>query len=112
MHSAIEERDIVLRMTGAEPLSERTAPDLYTMTERLAARAGIPMPSLYVVPDPQPNAFATGRSPEYGVVAVNQGLIDLLSRDEVEGVIAHEIAHIAHRDTLKPIREWERLSLG
>jgi heat shock protein HtpX len=91
---------IVLRLTGAEPLSERAAPDLYAMTERLAARAGIPTPALYVVPDPQPNAFATGRSPEYGVVAVNQGLLDLLSRDEVEGVIAHEIAHIAHRDTL------------
>ena len=91
---------IVLRLTGAEPLSERAAPDLYAMTERLATRAGIPVPALYVVPDPQPNAFATGRNPEHGVVAVNQGLLDLLSRAEVEGVIAHEIAHIAHRDTL------------
>jgi len=91
---------IVLRLTGAEPLSRADAPDLYTLTERLAARAGIPAPGLYVVPDPQPNAFATGRNPEHGVVAVNQGLLDLLSREEVEGVVAHEIAHIAHRDTL------------
>lgn len=85
---------IVLRMTGAE------APTLYAATERLAARAGIPTPGLYRVPNPQPNAFATGRTPERGVVAVNQGLLDLLSAEEVEGVIAHEIAHIANRDTL------------
>lgn len=91
---------IVLRMTGAEPLSEREAPDLYAMTRRLAERAEIPMPALYLIRDPQPNAFATGRSPERGVVAVNQGLLSLLSREEVEGVIAHEIAHIKHRDTL------------
>jgi heat shock protein HtpX len=91
---------IVLRVTGAEPLSRIDAPELHAMTERLAARAGIPTPALYLVPDPQPNAFATGRSPAHGVVAVNQGLLDLLSREEVEGVIAHEIAHIAHRDTL------------
>jgi len=91
---------IVLRLTGAEPLSQADAPDLHAMTERLAARAGIPTPRLYRVPDPQPNAFATGRNPEHGVVAVNQGLLDLLSREEVEGVVAHEIAHIANRDTL------------
>jgi heat shock protein HtpX len=91
---------IVLRMTGAEPLPRAKAPALYAATERLAARAGIPTPGLYLVPDPQPNAFATGRSPERGVVAVNQGLLDLLSPEEVEGVVAHEIAHIANRDTL------------
>jgi len=91
---------IILRMTGAEPLDESAAPDLYAMTRRLAERAGIPMPRLYLIPDPQPNAFATGRTPERGVVAVNQGLLDLLSRAQVEGVIAHEIAHIKHRDTL------------
>ena len=91
---------IVLRLTGAEPLSRADAPDLHATTKRLAARAGIPTPRLYRVPDPQPNAFATGRNPEHGVVAVNQGLLDLLSREEVEGVIAHEIAHIANRDTL------------
>lgn len=91
---------LVLKATRAEPLSPERAPDLYVMTERLAARAGVPMPRLYLVPDPQPNAFATGRSPEHGVVAVNQGLLDLLSPREVEGVIAHEIGHIKHRDTL------------
>lgn len=91
---------IVLRMTGAAPLIRAEAPALYAATERLAAQAGIPTPGLYLVPDPQPNAFATGRTPERGVVALNQGLLDLLSPTEVEGVIAHEIAHIANRDTL------------
>lgn len=91
---------IVLRITGATPLPQSDAPTLHAMTERLATRAGIPTPRLYLVPDPQPNAFATGRNPENGVVALNQGLLDLLSQDEVEGVIAHEIAHIANRDTL------------
>lgn len=91
---------LILRATGAQPLDERDAPDLFAMTQRLAERADIPMPRLYLVPDPQPNAFATGRSPAHGVVAVNQGLLDLLSTREVEGVVAHEIAHIKHRDTL------------
>jgi heat shock protein HtpX len=91
---------LVLRLTGAQPLSRAEAPDLYALTERLATRAGVPVPRLYVVPDPQPNAFATGRNPEHGVVAVTQGLLDLLSREEVEGVVAHEIAHIANRDPL------------
>ncbi|HHP7239134.1 zinc metalloprotease HtpX [Longibacter sp.] len=91
---------IVLRMTGAEPLDPRQAPDLHAMTRRLARNAGIPVPALYLIRDPQPNAFATGRNPERGVVAVNQGLLDLLSPQEIEAVIAHEIAHIKHRDTL------------
>lgn len=91
---------IVIKMTGAEPLTREQAPELYAMVERLSARARIPTPRLYVVRDPSPNAFATGRSPQHGVVAVNQGLLDILDRDEVEGVIAHEIAHIKHRDTL------------
>jgi len=91
---------IVLRMTGAEPLPPEAAPTLYRRTEQLARKAGIPMPRLYVVPDPQPNAFATGRSPEHGVVVVNEGLLRILDDREVEGVIAHEIAHIKHRDTL------------
>lgn len=91
---------LVLKMTRAIPLTPADAPDLHAMTERLADRAGIPMPRLYLVPDPQPNAFATGRSPEHGVVAVNQGLLDLLTPREVEGVIAHELGHIKHRDTL------------
>lgn len=91
---------LVLKMTGAEPLTPNEAPKLYRMTERIAREAGIPMPHLYVVPDPQPNAFATGRNPEHGVVAVNEGLLRVLDEREVEGVIAHEIAHIKHRDTL------------
>lgn len=91
---------LVLKMTRAQPVDRSQAPELHAMVERLSERAGIPVPALYVVPDPSPNAFATGRSPEKGVVAVNQGLLDILDRDEVEGVIAHEIGHIKHRDTL------------
>lgn len=91
---------IVLSMYGARALSPADALELYRMTERLAERAGIPMPRLYVVPGPQPNAFATGRNPAHAAVAVTEGLLSLLNRDEVEGVIAHEIAHIKHRDTL------------
>lgn len=91
---------IILKMTGAQPLAPSEAPELYRMTERLAERAAIPMPRLFLVPDPQPNAFATGRSPEHGVVAVNEGLLRLLSPSELEGVLAHEIGHIKHRDTL------------
>jgi len=91
---------IVLRMYGAQPLSRHDSPALYDMTERMAQRANIPMPKLYVIEDPQPNAFATGRNPANAAVAVNRGLLDLLGRDEVEGVIAHEIAHVKHRDTL------------
>lgn len=91
---------LVLKMTRAQPLTEAESPVLYRMTQRLAQRAEIPMPRLYLVPDPSPNAFATGRNPQNGVVAVNQGLLNLLDEREVEGVIAHEIAHIKHRDTL------------
>jgi len=91
---------LVIRMTGAQPVSESRAPELHEMVERLSVRAGIPKPSLYLVNDPSPNAFATGRSPSRGVVAVNTGLLNILDRDEVEGVIAHEIAHIKSRDTL------------
>ncbi|MGE0000785.1 MAG: zinc metalloprotease HtpX [Fimbriimonadaceae bacterium] len=91
---------IVIKMTKAQPVDERQAPELYEMVERLSERARIPCPKIYIVPDPSPNAFATGRSPEHGVVAVNQGLLNLLDRREVEGVVAHELAHIKHRDTL------------
>jgi heat shock protein HtpX len=91
---------LVLKMTRAQAISPKDAPELYRMTERLADRAGIPMPRLYIIPDPQPNAFATGRNPEKGVVAVNQGLLNMMNSAEVEGVIAHEIAHIKNRDTL------------
>lgn len=91
---------LVLRMHGARPLDAAAAPELHGMVRDLAARAGVPTPRLYVVDDAQPNAFATGRNPEHGVVAVTTGLLRLLPRQEVRGVIAHEIAHIANRDIL------------
>ncbi len=93
---------IVLRMYGAQPLKPNTpgASHLYAMTQRLCERAQIPMPRLYVIDDPQPNAFATGRNPQNATVAVNSGLLQLLNDEEVAGVIAHEMAHIKHRDTL------------
>ncbi len=91
---------IVLAMTKAQPVSEAEAPELYQMMRRLSDRANIPMPKLYVVNDPSPNAFATGRSPAHAAVAVNTGLLAILNEPEVEGVIAHELAHVKHRDTL------------
>lgn len=91
---------IVLKMTGAQPVDPRQAPELYRMTETLVQRAQLPMPKLYIINDPSPNAFATGRNPSHAVVAVNQGLLDLLSPKEIEGVIAHELGHVAKRDTL------------
>ncbi len=91
---------IVLKITRAKLLDRSQAPQLYDMVERLAQRAGIPMPRLALVPDPSPNAFATGRNPENAVVAVNQGLLDILDSPEVEGVLAHELSHVKHRDTL------------
>ncbi|GIV09006.1 MAG: protease HtpX [Fimbriimonadales bacterium] len=91
---------LVVKMSGAVPLSEHEAPDLYQMTREMCHRANMPMPRLYLIPEMQPNAFATGRNPQNGVVAVTQGLLQLMSYDEVKGVIAHELAHIKNRDTL------------
>ncbi|NLW91232.1 MAG: zinc metalloprotease HtpX [Syntrophomonadaceae bacterium] len=91
---------MVIRMTKSQPLSESDAPELYSMVRNLASRASIPMPRLYLTPSAQPNAFATGRNPEHAVVAVTQGLMQILNREEVEGVLAHEIAHIRNRDIL------------
>ena len=91
---------IVLRMYKAREVSPADIPYLYQMTENLAHNANMPMPKLYIMDNAQPNAFATGRSPEHGVVAVTTGLLQLLSKDEVEGVVAHELAHIANRDSL------------
>ena len=91
---------LVLRMHGARELPRAEAPRLHAMTEELAARAGIPAPRLYLVPAGYANAFATGRSPEKGVVAVTEGLLRVLSERELRGVIAHEIAHIKNRDIL------------
>jgi len=91
---------IALRMAGAQPISEQEAPRLFQMVRELTTRAGLPMPSLHVIPQAQPNAFATGRSPDRSAVAVTQGIVQLLSEDELRGVIAHELAHIRSRDTL------------
>jgi heat shock protein HtpX len=91
---------IVLRIHRAEPLSEADAPRLHGIVRELATRAEIPMPRLYRVPSPQPNAFATGRSPAHGVVAVTDGITRLLSERELRGVLAHEIGHIKNRDIL------------
>ena len=91
---------IVLGMTHAVPVTAEQAPELTAMVRRLSERAGIPEPRLYIVEDPTPNAFATGRNPAHSAVAVNTGLLAILDRNEVEGVVAHEIAHIKNRDTL------------
>ncbi len=91
---------MVLRMHHAEPVDERSAPELYRLVARLARRAGLPVPRIYLIHTDQPNAFATGRDPEHGVVAITTGLINLLDEEELAGVIAHELAHIKNRDTL------------
>lgn len=90
----------VLRQQGAVELTEANGGDLVALVRELAGRAGLPMPRVYLLPTEQPNAFATGRNPEHSAVAVTQGLLRLLDRDELAGVIAHELAHIQHRDTL------------
>ena len=91
---------IALAMHGAQPLSRAEAPGLHDMVGRLAARAGMPMPRLYLLPTPAPNAFATGRNPEHAAVAVTAGILELLDPRELEGVLAHELAHVKNRDTL------------
>ena len=91
---------MVLSMYGAQEVDARTAPDLYALVHELVGRAGIPMPRVFVIDNPQPNAFATGRNPEHAAVAVNTGLLNTLSREEAAGVIAHELAHIKNHDTL------------
>jgi heat shock protein HtpX len=91
---------IVLAMARAQPITPEEAPELYRMVARLCERARLPLPALYVIQDATPNAFATGRDPHHSAVAVNAGLLQMLGREEVEGVIAHELAHIRNRDTL------------
>jgi heat shock protein HtpX len=91
---------IVLSMTGAKPVTSAEFPDLYNIVENLSITAGLPIPKVYVVSDPAPNAFATGRDPEHAVVAVTTGLLQILERSELEGVIAHELSHIGNRDML------------
>jgi heat shock protein HtpX len=91
---------LVLRMYGAHVVTAQEAPELYAMVDRLRQRAGLPMPTVAVAPHEQPNAFATGRSPEHAVVAVTTGILKYVPQEELEGVIAHELAHIKNRDML------------
>ena len=91
---------IVLSMYGAREVSLNEAPDLYRLVQRLAQRAGIPMPRVYIIPSDAPNAFATGRNPQHGAVAVTEGILRMLDTDELAGVLAHELGHIRNRDTL------------
>lgn len=91
---------IVLKMYNAHEVTAQDAPDIYYLVERLTSRANLPMPKLFIIPEHSPNAFATGRDPEHAVVAVTQGLLELMDRDEIEGVLAHELAHVKNRDIL------------
>ncbi|MEA5505394.1 M48 family metalloprotease [Halotia wernerae UHCC 0503] len=91
---------IALGVYRAQPATQAQAPGLYRMVQRLSDRANIPMPRIYIVPSQNANAFATGRDPEHAAVAVTEGILNILSEDELEGVIAHELTHIINRDTL------------
>ncbi len=91
---------IVLSLYGAKEVRYEDAPELYGDIQELSQRAGLPMPRVFITPQEQPNAFATGRSPEHAAVAVTQGILRLLSREELKGVLAHELAHVRHRDIL------------
>src|SRR5229473_1256627 len=91
---------IALASSGAQQVSREQVPRLYEVMERLAAKARLPMPKLYVIPEPAPNAFATGRNPQHASVAVTQGLLELMNDDELEGVIAHELSHVRNYDIL------------
>lgn len=91
---------MVLRLYGAQEVSSQTAPDLYRIVQTLAQRANLPMPRVYIIDSEQPNAFATGRDPQHAAVAASTGLLKVLDSREVAGVMAHELAHIANRDTL------------
>jgi len=91
---------IVLAAYGAKPIEESQAPRLYAIVQRLANRARIPMPRVYLIPNDTPNAFATGRNPQHAAVAVTEGIMRILDEDELEGVLAHELAHVANRDVL------------
>ncbi len=91
---------IVLAMYGAQPIEESQAPELYRIVRNLTQRAGLPMPRVFLIPTDSPNAFATGRNPSHAVVAVTEGILRLLSSEELEGVLAHELGHVRNRDIL------------
>lgn len=91
---------IALLASGAQPVSRDEAPVLYAIVERLAAQAGMPVPSIHIIPSPSPNAFATGRGPGHAAVAVTEGLLRVVDRRELTGVLAHEISHVKNRDVL------------
>jgi heat shock protein HtpX len=91
---------VVLRMYGAYEVTESEAPELYAVVRDLVARAGLPMPRVYIIPEEAPNAFATGRNPQHAAVAVTEGILRLLTREELAGVLAHELGHVRNRDTL------------
>ncbi|KAF0221300.1 MAG: heat shock protein [Geobacteraceae bacterium] len=91
---------IVLAMYGAKPVTEAEQPEFYGLVRQLAVQAGIPMPKVYIIPSETPNAFATGRNPEHAAVAATSGILRILNRDELMGVMAHELSHVKHRDIL------------
>ena len=91
---------IVLRMYKAREATPAQAPELYSIVQNLARNAGLPTPKVYIIPQASPNAFATGRNPEHAVVAVTEGLLEIMNREELEGVLAHELAHVQNRDIL------------
>lgn len=91
---------IVLRMYGAQEVTPAQVPELWSLVSELAQRANLPMPRLYIIPEQAPNAFATGRNPQHAAVAVTMGLLDMMDRQELAGVLAHELSHVKHRDTL------------
>jgi heat shock protein HtpX len=101
---------IVLSMYRARELAPQDAPGLHAMVGELAQNAGIPKPKIYLIPQEAPNAFATGRNPEHGVVAVTEGIMRLLSPEELRGVLAHELGHVKNRDIL--VRLWPPCSAG
>jgi len=91
---------VLLRMYGAQPVDAQSAPELYRLVEKLAANAQLPMPKVYITENPQPNAFATGRDPDHAAVCVTSGLLAQVNQEELAGVLAHELGHVKHRDTL------------
>jgi len=91
---------VLLSMYGAQPVDAQSAPELYRLVEKLAAAAQIPMPKVYITENPQPNAFATGRDPDHAAVCVTSGLLAQVNQEELAGVLAHELGHVKHRDTL------------